>query len=760
MRAIAFVAAIVLATHASAEVDFTREIQPLLKVRCLGCHGAKLQMHGLRLDLKAAAFKGGESGVPAIVPGNSAQSLLIKYISANSDVVMPPSGPRLTSEQIALLRSWIDTGASWPDETVTTTDSKRPPHWAFQPISKPPVPAINSAWIRNPIDAFVLDKLQQHRMKPAPPAESRALMRRIYLDLTGLPPTLDEQKRPFNADALVDELLARPSYGERWARHWLDLARFAETNGYERDATKPNAWRYRDYVINAFNNDKPFDRFVLEQLAGDELPDASVETFTALGYYRLGPWDDEPADPLTDRFDQLDDIVSTTSQVFLGLTLGCARCHNHKFEPLSARDYYSMVAIFNGLERPRKGRTELDLPAGTWKEVEAASAIDRRIQDCERRIDEINTPIRKKLVTSLAPEAQREIAANQAVIDELRRAGPVVQRAYYLNEPHPNAPPTFLLIRGKAGQPGPEVRPAVPEVLGKQPNFPVPGHTSLRRLTLAQWLVSPENTLTARVIVNRVWQHHFGEGLVRTPSDFGVMGDKPTHPELLDWLTTWFVDNGWSIKKLHRLILASNTYRMSKQWNPTYGAQDPEDRLLWRVPYQRLEVEAIRDSALAASGQLNPKMLGPSMYPHIPPAAMEGSSDPDKIWKESDEREASRRTIYAFIKRSMVVPMLEVLDLCDSSRTSAKRQNTSVATQALTLFNGDFVNRQSQHFAERLRKEAGSDQAKQIDLAYRLALARPPKPAETAAMLEFLKREPLEQMCRVIFNLNEFAYAD
>jgi hypothetical protein len=248
--------------------------------------------------------------------------------------------------------------------------------------------------------------------------------------------------------------------------------------------------------------------------------------------------------------------------------------------------------------------------------------------------------------------------------------------------------------------------------------------------------------------------------LVRTPSDFGVMGDKPTHPELLDWLTTWFVENGWSIKKLHRLILASNTYRMSKQWNAAYGVQDPEDRLLWRVPYQRLEVEAIRDSALAASGQLNPKMFGPSMYPHIPAAAMEGSSDPDKIWRESSEREASRRTIYAFIKRSMVVPMLEVLDLCDSSRTSAKRQNTSVATQALTLFNGHFANRQSLHFAERLRAEAVGDPLKQIDLAYRLALARPPRPAEVASMLDFLKREPLEQMCRVIFNLNEFAYAD
>jgi hypothetical protein len=262
------------------------------------------------------------------------------------------------------------------------------------------------------------------------------------------------------------------------------------------------------------------------------------------------------------------------------------------------------------------------------------------------------------------------------------------------------------------------------------------------------------------VIVNRVWQHHFGEGLVRTPSDFGVMGEKPTHPELLDWLTTWFIDHGWSIKQLTRLILSSNAYRMSTEWNETYGSKDPEARLLWRMPYKRLEVEAIRDSILAVSGRLNTKMFGPSVLPEIPPAALEGSSDPDKIWKASSEEEASRRTVYVFLKRSMIVPMLDVLDLCDTARTAAKRQNTSVATQALTLFNGDFVNRQARYFAERLRREAGDDRGKQIDLAWRLALARPPKPSETTAMLDFLKREPLEQMCRVIFNLNEFVYAD
>ena len=735
-----------LNAFAQAGPSFSTDIEPVMKARCYGCHGAKLQLHGLRLDRKADALRGGDSGVAAVMPGKSAESLLIKYVSGQvKDVIMPPSGPRLTAEQIAMFRKWIDAGAEWPaaGAQAETVVSKGSDHWSFQPISKPAVPVVKDAWVRNPIDAFVLQKLGERGWKPAAAATPTALMRRIFLDLTGLPPTLEEQAR-FGKDpaAAIDELLSRPTYGERWGRHWLDLVRYAETNGYERDATKPNAWRFRDYVINAFNNDKPFNRFVVEQLAGDELPNASAETFTATGYNRLGPWDDEPADPATDRFDQLDDIVSTTSQVFLGLTIGCARCHNHKFEPLTARDYYSMVAVFNGLQRPRDGRTELDLPIGRWAEVSLGMARDAKI-----------AAIRK----SKPPLTEEQ----KAEIERLRRETPDTDRAYYLREPAPKAPPTFLLVRGKPDQPGPEVTAAVPEILSKAPLKAVPTqHSSGRRLALAQWLVDAKNPLTARVIVNRVWQHHFGEGLVRTPSDFGVMGERPTHQELLDWLATWFMDNGWSMKKLHRLIMASNAYRMSRENNAEYAAKDPEVRLLWRLPYQRLEVEAIRDSVLAASGQLNAKMHGPSMYPHIPKAAMEGSSDPDKIWKESDEREASRRTVYAFLKRSMVVPMLEVLDLCDTSRTAAKRQNTSVATQALTLFNGDFVNRQASYFAARLRWQAGADPVKQIELAYRLALARTPSNEETKLLLEFLKRESLEQMCRAIFNLNEFVYAD
>jgi hypothetical protein len=787
--------------------DYARDIQPILEARCYACHGSKAQMHGLRLDRKSDALRGGGSGVPAIVPGNSALSLLIKYVSGTADVVMPPAGQRLKPAEIETLREWIDGGASWPGADDAPAVKQRSNHWAFQPVSRPQVPEVKSEWVRNPIDAFILQKLQSKGWQPAPAVSDRVLLRRVYLDLTGLPPTLEEQdlflRYPDRFAELVDDLLARPAYGERWGRHWLDLVRFAETNGYERDATKPQAWKYRDYVIRAFNADKPYDRFIEEQLAGDELPDASEETFIALGYNRLGPWDDEPADPKEDRFDQLDDIVSTTSQTFLGLTLGCARCHNHKFEPLPARDYYSMVAIFDGLQRPRKDRTELDLPVGTWAQIDAERARNREIDPLQARIAAIrdqarndllhspNCPLEPVLVQALLLEPakrtdeqrklvkERSAALEEAVtrastgaqreetaqleerIAGLRRATPDLGRGYFLDEPTANIPPTHLLIRGKAAAPGPEVRPGVPEVLVKAAlDFPPPQRTSFRRLTFARWLGSRDNPLTARVIVNRVWQHHFGEGLARTPSDFGVMGERPAYPELLDWLASWFMENGWSVKKLHRLILASSAYRMSRQSNAEYAAADPEDRLLWRMPLARLEVEAIRDSMLAVSGRLNRKMFGPSVYPHIPPAALEGSSDPDKIWKESNEEEASRRTVYVFLKRSMIVPMLEVLDLCDTARSSAKRPSTSVATQALTLFNGRFVNQQAGYFAERLRREAGSEPAEQVKLAYRLALARLPEPREMSAMLQFLRQDGLEQMCRVIFNLNEFVYAD
>lgn len=770
-------------------VDYEREVQPLLKRRCYGCHGPAAQMSHLRLDQRASLLTGGESGIPAIEPGHSAKSLLIRYVSGSDPkLVMPPKGPRLSAAEVDLLKSWIDEGAVWPGASAETAKviDPRANHWAFKPPVTGAVPTVKGQ-VRNPIDAFVLAKLEAKGWSPAAPAGPNDLLRRLYLDLIGLPPTLAEQENfKGDFDGLVTQLLARPEYGERWARHWLDVVRYGDTNGYERDATKPLVWKYRDYVIRAFNSDKPFDRFLTEQLAGDELPGANAETMIAAGYHRLGPWDDEPADPAEDRFDQLDDIVSTTSQAFLGLTLGCARCHNHKFEPLLTRDYYSMVAVFNGLERPRDGRTELDRPVGDWPAVDRFNAREKKIaslRDAARQewlasgksalpadaIKAFQTPGKertedqKKLVRDQQKALDAELKALpvEQQVAELKRETPDLERGYFMQEQTTQPRTTHILIRGKASSPGPEVAPAAPVLL--EAGFVPPVATersSGRRLALANWMTSRQNPLTARVIVNRVWQWHFGEGLVRTPNDFGVMGQKPTHPELLDWLTVWFMDNGWSLKKLHTLILSSNTYRMAKTSNAKYAEEDPENRLLWRMPYKRLEAEAMLDSMLAASGKLNRTMYGPQVYPEIQKEALEGSSDPTKIWEAFDETKASRRAIYLVVKRSLMVPLMEVLDLCDTARSAAQRQTTSVAPQALQLFNGSFVNRQARALAARLREEAGPDPKKQIDLAFRLTLARPPTAAESKSMAAFVKEQSLEELCRVIFNLNEFAYAN
>ncbi|WP_395735789.1 PSD1 and planctomycete cytochrome C domain-containing protein [Prosthecobacter sp.] len=648
-------------------VDYVKDIKPLLKERCVSCHGTVKQKGDLRLD------------AGALIQKDVHHELLKRIASTDEDERMPPEGKRLSAEQIELLRQWTAAGAPFPkDEVIPKKPSE---HWSFQPVRRPDVPA--SAFT-HPIDAFVFG-----RHEAAPKADAQVLLRRVHLDLTGLPPTLQEQERFSDINTVIDDLLTRPEYGERWARHWLDVVRYADSNGYERDAEKPFVWRYRDYVIDSLNQDKAFNRFVLEQLAGDELPDRSLASVIATGFLRLGHWDDEPADSVADRYDQLDDIVSTTGQAFLGLTIGCARCHDHKFEPLSTRDYYSLVAVFNPLQRPAKGRKELTFPIDSTE-------------------------------------------------------------VYAFHEPSAKAPETHVLVRGSPTRFGDLVGPAVPAILARQqPEFPGANDaTTRRRLGLAQWIASEQNPLTARVIVNRIWQQHFGQGLVTTANDFGLMGSAPSQPELLDWLSHWFMhDASWSLKKLHRLILTSRAWQMSKT----------PDSLM---RYRRLEVEAIRDSMLAVSGQLNSRRFGPAMKPGIPKAALEANTDKEKVWQPSDEREASRRSIYAFIKRGLVVPMLETLDLADTVSSCPQRQVTTVAPQALSLFNGEFVNQQARHFAERLKREAGDDAEKQISLAWKLALCREPSREEMAKMRAFLQEQPLEQACRVILNLNEFVYPE
>ena len=648
------------------------------------------------------------------------------------------------------------------------------------------------------------------------------------MDLVGLPPSLDEQEKYLNDSSatayedLIDRLLENRGYGERWGRYWLDLVRYADSNGYERDGAKPGVWRFRDYVIDSLNRDKPYDRFVMEQVAGDELPDRSQETVIATGFHALGAWQDEvdPLEAAQYRADELDDMLRTTAQTFLGVTIGCARCHNHKFDPISMVDYYSLSAILAPLKRPNVGRDDRDRPLGSLAQLAAVQNRDQQITELSQQISQrrskteaewleseksqlpveaiaaIRTPPKERNstqnqliqkhavqwqaeITAAMPDDRRQqIAEIEQSIQKLRQQTPDLPRGYFLFEDSSDPPPTFLLLSGRASNPGPQMQPAVPVVLtSSQPSMvPVQGQTSGRRLALARWLVDPANPLTARVIVNRVWQHHFGEGIVATPSDFGQIGARPTHPELLDWLSDWFVHHGqWSLKKLHRLIMTSRTYRRSSTATLRQRDLDPENKWLGRFPQRRLEVEAIRDSVLATSGKLNSEMFGPAVYLPIPASVIEAHTDKEAAWRTSPEPAIYRRTIYGYVKRTLLVPMLEVLDLCDTTNSTEKRSVTSIAPQALTLYNGEFMNSQASFFADRLIREVGDDPDRQIDRAYRLALCRSPKATELQAMKQFLieetqigaskpgvdvRRAALIQICRVILNLNEFVYVE
>ncbi len=820
---------------ATAAPDFERDVAPILIDHCLECHHSGKSSGGLNLATEAALLKGGENG-SSVVPNSPGTSLLIERITAGE--MPPPEKNRrkpLSVTQSATLRDWIASGAKWPqsrelglhEQTVSIDESRD--FWSFQPVRRPPIPSRSGSRQNiNPIDAFIEEKLANNGLEPGELATPRQLLRRLSLDLSGLPPSLDEQKQFLEStssqacDDLVDRLLANQGYGERWARYWLDLVRYADSNGYERDGAKPGVWRYRDYVIDSFNHDKPYDRFVVEQLAGDELGDRTIETFVATGFHALGAWQDE-VDPLEApqyRADELDDMLRTTSQTFLGLTIGCARCHNHKFDPLSMVDYYSLSAILSPLKRPNSGREDRDLPAGTRSEIAAVEDRDRRIAELNRQESEMRSAaealwldsgksklpseaisafrvalkdrnpeqtqlVRKftfewnlEVTSELSDERRQQLALIEQTRQSMRREIPDLPRGYFQYEEASIPAPAYLLLSGRASNPGPLVQPAVPVVLARsQPVIaPADGGTSGRRIALAQWIVDPSNPLPARVIVNRVWQHHFGEGIVATSSDFGHIGSRPTHPELLDWLAHWFVhDARWSLKKLHRLIVTSRTYQTTSIATQHQIEIDPENKLLARYRHRRLDVEAIRDSILAASGKLNPEMFGPAVFLPIPASVIEAHTDKDAAWHVSPEPAIFRRTIYSYVKRTLLVPMLEVMDLCDTTNSTEKRSITSIAPQALTLFNGDFVNSQAAYFADRLVREAGSEPEQQIDRAYRLALSRPPSPTERDALIRYLSEKSgeqsinsknggpqsaLTQMCRVILNLNEFVYVE
>jgi hypothetical protein len=814
---------------------FEKDVLPILQERCLKCHGGQARMADLDLRTTALILKGGVKGT-SLVRGDASKSLLYRRVEDRS---MPPGNEtKLTEAELKTIRDWINAGAHAEKSDTVSADSlqtRGAKHWSFQPPARVAIPPVKAKWwVRTPVDAFVLAQLEKQGIPPPKTADRRTLLRRVYLNLIGLPPTPQEQEAFLNdrsADAyakVVESLLNRPEYGERWARHWLDVARYAETNGYERDSAKPSAWRYRDYVIDAFNKDKPYDRFVMEQIAGDEIEGSNAETQIAQTFLRLGTWDDEPADPKTDRYDQLDDVVGVTSAAFMGLTLRCARCHDHKFEPLSQKDYYRMLAIFDPLKRPQQGQTDLDRLVGTGEELkryhEGMAKADREVGELNAQVEALKARIRENLFLSkrsslpadvilafqtlperrtdaqkelikkhteamekevraaLTPQERAQLEGWEKRIVEANAARPKEPpRAYIWYEEGQTPPPTRILLRGDVNTPGEEVSPGFPEVLtsGTIPAPVTTEKTSGRRLWLARWLTRPDHPLTARVMVNRIWQWHFGTGLVGTASDFGLMGMRPTDPALLDWLAREFVAGGWSVKRLHRLIVHSNTFKAASDWDAVSAKRDRDNRLYWRWRPRRLEAEVVRDSMLAVSGQLNPQMGGPSIYPNLPREVLEGQSVPGQGWGKSDERQASRRSVYIYVKRAIAVPELEALDFPDTTSSCENRVVSTVAPQALTFLNGEFANTQARHFAARLVKEAGEDPTAQVKRAYLLALCRPPSPAEIKTALEFLakhrtqieadtpdaaksKVDPsqraLEGFCLALLNSNEFFY--
>ncbi len=834
--------------------------------------------------------------------------------------------------------------------------------WAFQPVKDVPAPKVNnSEWIQNPIDAFILHGLEEAGLSPADPASKSVLIRRAYYDLTGLPPTAEEiqafiaDDSPDAYEKVLDKLLASTQYGERWARHWLDLVRYADSNGYERDSNKPFMWRYRDYVIDAFNKDKPYDQFIKEQLAGDEMKQPNTEAMTATGYYRVGTWDDEPADPAQNKFDELDDIVRTTSEVFLGLTIGCARCHDHKIDPITQKDYYRFLSFFHnikplrrtddfGILRPimdeasqaaydqavAKNRAEeatllenqralLKLFAtkaypdnprwfggkkpspshltqlkyhfyrDTWDtlpefemvKIEESGDLKHNyitvapasrqsaigfVYEANLQVPEdgeytftVNAtdgfrikvanlsavestglgtveksgslklkkglhPFRMEYFTKAGPpkldvrwngpgidNIPLSIGTNQPVeindslmklvdkygkdylntrqikrikelekqIQEVRKRKAPMKQAAAVSELGPKAPDTFLMVRGNPHTPGDKVEPGFPGLLNP-PEVVIPkgdpaANTTYRRTALANWIASPENPMTAKVIMNRLWQHHMGRGIVRTTSDLGILGDRPTHPELLDWLASDLIKEGWKLKAMHKKIMLSSTYKMASTGNEKGLAEDPANDRFWRYNMRRLNAEEVRDSMLMASGNLNLKSHGPTIFPKLPDEVLATSSKKAEIvrsgiWGISTPEEGNRRSIYIHLKRSLIHPMLTTFDFADIDNTCPVRFVTTQPSQALGLLNSDFAHLQAEGLKARVQKEHAHDLDKQLARAFELCTGRLPTDRERDMSHTFVREmqaqnnlsldQAFERYCLLALNLNEFLYLD
>jgi mono/diheme cytochrome c family protein len=960
---------------ADRPVDFDRDVRPIIATNCFACHGPDKQKAGLRLDRKADAMKGGDDGA-VIVLGKSDQSPLVQLTAGlDADRVMPPKGERLSKEQVGILRAWIDQGAKWP-ETGEASDPLD--WWSFRPVSRPEMPKLDAkdeARARNPVDRFVLAKLREKGLLPSHEADKRTLIRRLYFDLIGLPPTPDDVAAFLNDPApdayekLVDRLLASPAYGERWARHWLDVVHYGDTHGYDKDQPRPNAWPYRDYVIRAFNADKPYSRFVQEQIAGDVLFPGTVHGITALGFIAAGPWDlighaevpETKIDGKVARHLDRDDMVGTTITTFVGLTVQCAQCHNHKFDPIRQEDYYRLQAVFAALDRAdRPYHTDPDVAKRYGELVVKRTGLQQRRQKLEAKIkatvgpalaeldqkiaaagkptvpkptfgyhsqlaekpdvvkwvqvdlgisavldrvvlwgchDDFNHigagfgfPVRFKIEVSDDPEFKanvvlvadhtaadvpnpgissrnfpangakgryvrvtatklamrqndynfclaeleafdttgKNLAAGAAVTaldsieapvrwrksnltdgyapgraatgdlaklkkerEELiakidpavaKAVGMVTAELAQIDRDIAKVPPTgvvyagtvynggnaafrgtgpdggrprhiFVLKRGNVTQPIQEVGPGTVNVIRKLPgafNLPADAPEGERRAALAKWIIDPRNPLTWRSIVNRIWQYHFGRGIVATPNDFGKMGQLPSHPELLDYLATEFRDSGQSIKALHRLLVTSATYRQVSTGNEKFDRIDAGNVYLWRMTRRKLEAEAVRDAALAVAGRLDRTMGGPAFQDFVVEHP-EHSPHYEYELYDPDNPKSHRRSVYRFLVRSKPQPFMTVLDCADPSMQVEKRIETLSPLQALALFNNGFMLAMAKHLAER----AGS-----VEPAFRLALSREPTAEERMALEDYASHHGLANACRVMLNLNEFVFID
>ncbi|TWU18455.1 Planctomycete cytochrome C [Allorhodopirellula heiligendammensis] len=727
----------------AAELEYASDVQPLLARRCFSCHGPDQSEGGLAFHEAELALVESESGEFAIVPGDAESSAMLTRITSDDEYErMPPEGDPLTESEVELLRQWIDEGAEF---------SK---HWAFEPLTDPVVPDVpRDSEEVHPIDAFVYQRLAEAGLQQAPPADKRTLIRRATYDLTGLPPTPDEVESfandtdPRAYEKLIDRLLASDQYGEKWGRHWLDLVRYAETNSFERDAAKPNAWKFRDYVIRSFNEDKPYDQFVQEQLAGDLFDHPTTESKTATGYYRLGIWDDEPADPLQARYDELDDLVTTTGQAFLALTINCARCHDHKIDPIPTTDYYGMLAIFadvapyatradhvtnnqiditspellvqyqqcdQDFARIESERTEIE-QAGIVK----MSAPDQRATEGNRK--DRNKVLREKLdqhLTAAQRNRYAELGKQLNQVRKRRRELPPREQVLGLAAKQKMAE-TFVMFRGNPHSPTDAVTPRVPEIFEDDvfPGEASSGTTSQvaadkRRLAFARWVTTAENRLTTRVIVNRIWQHHFGRGIVRSTNNFGQLGTPPTHPQLLDYLAHVFVDKGWRFKDMHRFMMTSQTYQAAAALTPEQAQAvgntsvvDPNNDLFWRFDPRRLTAEEVRDTLLTVAGTLNLKSYGPSFYEELSPEVLAGQSQPGKGWGDSSESDRNRRSVYIHVKRSLLTPMLAAFDFPEPDTTCEARFVTLQPGQAMSLLNSDFIHEKARQLLASVRSE-------------------------------------------------------